>query len=79
MAYVGSSPMAVVAPDISSKTRIRVGRRPIRSPSRPNRAAPIGRKKKASAKDAYVLIRASRSVPPAELKKFWAMIVARKP
>ncbi len=47
-----AAPISVVAPVISSSTRIRVGRRPIRSPSRPNTAAPTGRKKKASANDA---------------------------
>lgn len=52
VAYVGSRPIKVVAPVISKMTRISVGRRPIRSPTRPKTAAPTGRKKKASAKDA---------------------------
>ena len=79
MAYVGSAPISVVAAVISTITRISTGRRPIRSPSRPNSAAPTGRKKNASAKDAYVFTSASASLPPSGVKKRAAMTVAKQP
>lgn len=77
MAYVGSTPISVVAPVIRTITRISTGLRPIRSPSLPNRAAPTGRKKNASAKEAYVFTSASASLPPSGVKKRAAMIVAK--
>ena len=76
-AYVGNTPISVVATVISVITRTSTGRRPTRSPSRPKSAAPTGRKKNASAKDAYVLTRASASLPPSGVKNRAAMIVAK--
>ncbi len=76
-AYVGSRPIIAVAPVIRQTTRTSAGRRPTRSPSRPNTAAPTGRKKKARANDAYALTSPSTSLPPSGVKNWAAMTVAK--
>ncbi len=77
VAYVGSAPISVVAPVIVTTAAISTGRRPKRSPARPRRNAPSGRKKKASANVAYVLTRASAAPPPCGVKKLAATTVAK--
>ncbi len=77
VAYVGRTPISVVAPVISAITRTSTGRRPTRSPSRPNRVAPTGRKKNASANEAYVRTSPSAAPAPSGVKNRAAITVAK--
>jgi len=54
VAYVGNSPINVVAPAINRMVKARVRLRPIRSPTTPKKRPPSGRNAKATANTANV-------------------------
>lgn len=62
-AYVGSRPIATVAPPIMSSVKTSIFLRPIRSPKRPATMAPSGRKRKLMPMVASEMIRAKPSEP----------------